>query len=189
MTGTDSTTLSAAEFDALFNAFTTEVARLEALSAYAVGGSEQQRLDAFRGGHPRPLRSVRTDPWLARIAVSSVIAGKSWTRIRVVDTPMTDYQRYQMASYRESQAVGEQVRIALRTAVGDVGPDFWLFDGRMVVLMQHDDRPSVSSSTVQTTNGTIATIASCATTEHSSTTAGIVWRRWQLWRFPSTSSW
>lgn len=138
MTGTDSTTLSAAEFDALFNAFTTEVARLEALSAYAVGGSEQQRLDAFRGGHPRPLRSVRTDPWLARIAVSSVIAGKSWTRIRVVDTPMTDYQRYQMASYRESQAVGEQVRIALRTAVGDVGPDFWLFDGRMVVLMHYD---------------------------------------------------
>ena len=138
MTGTDPITLSAAEFDALFDAFTTKVARLEALPAYAVGGSERQRVAAFRGGRPRPLRSVRTDPWLARIAVSSVIAGKSWTRIRVVDTPMTEYQRYQMASYRESQAVGDQIRIALRTAVGDVGPDFWLFDGRMAVLMHYD---------------------------------------------------
>jgi hypothetical protein len=138
VTEPDLSVLDAAEFDALFDAFTTEVARLETLPAYAVGGAEQQRLAAFRGGHPRPLRSVRTDPWLARMAVSTVVAGKSWTRIRVVDDPMTDYQRYQLASYRESQAVGEQVRIAQRVAVGEVGTDFWLFDRRMVVLMHYD---------------------------------------------------
>jgi hypothetical protein len=133
--------LTAVEFDALFDRFTTSVARLEALPAYAVGGAEGERLRAFHEGHPRPLRSVRTDPWLARIAVSTVMNGKSWTRVRVVDEPMTDYQRYQMQSYRESQAAGEEVRIIPRSSAGDLGPDFWLFDEhtahRLAVIMHY----------------------------------------------------
>jgi hypothetical protein len=120
--------LTTAEFDALFDGFSTTVTRLEALPAYAVGGAEAERLRAFREGRPRPLRSVRTDSWLARIAVSTVTNGKSWTRVRVVDEPMTDYQRYQLQSHRESQAVGELVRIVPRSLAGDVGMDFWLFD-------------------------------------------------------------
>jgi hypothetical protein len=124
----DSRALTPAEFDALFDGFAATVARLEALPAYAVGGAEAERLRAFREGSPRPLRSVRTDPWLARIAVSTVTSGKSWMRVRVVDEPMSDYQRYQLQSYRESQAVGEQVYLARHTVAGDVGVDFWLFD-------------------------------------------------------------
>lgn len=116
------------DFDALFDSFTTSVARLETLPAYLVGGAEAERLKAFREGRPRPLRSVRTDPWLARIALST-LAGKSWTRVRVVDTPLTEYQRYQLASHQEAQAAGEQVFIARREFAGpDLGPDFWLFD-------------------------------------------------------------
>jgi hypothetical protein len=116
------------EFDALFDTFHHTVARLEALPAYDVGGQEAVRIQAFREGRPRPLRSVATDPWLARIAVSTITAGKRWTRVRVIDEPLTEYQRYQLASHQESQAAGERVLIAPRSAVGDVGPDFWLFD-------------------------------------------------------------
>lgn len=125
------------QFDTLFRDFTTSVVRLEALPAYTVGGAEAQRLDAFRRGLPRPLRNVCTDPWLARIATSTIVARKQWTRVRVVDDPLTDYQRYQLASYRESQAAGEQVLVARRVEVGDVGPDFWLFDRRRVVFMHY----------------------------------------------------
>jgi hypothetical protein len=115
------------EFDALFEAFRHTVARLETLPAYDVGGQEAVRLHAFREGLPRPVRSVSTDPWLARIAITTVTAGKCWTRVRVVDEPLTDYQRYQLASLREAQAVGEEVLLVQRSA--DVaGPDFWLFD-------------------------------------------------------------
>jgi hypothetical protein len=113
------------EFDALFDTFHHTVARLEALPAYDVGGQEAVRIQAFREGRPRPLRSVATDPWLARIAVSTITAGKRWTRVRVVDEPLTEYQRYQLTSHQESQAAGERVLIAPRSAVGDVGPDFW----------------------------------------------------------------
>jgi uncharacterized protein DUF6879 len=135
--------LSPAEFNALFDSFTATVVRLEALPAYAVGGAEGERLAAFRAGQPRPLRSVRTDPWLARIAVTTVTAGKRWSRVRVVDDPLTDYERYELASYRESQSVGEEIQIAQRRDVGDVGVDFWLFDDRHVVLMHYHPDGSV----------------------------------------------
>lgn len=136
--------LTAQEFDALFDDFTSTVFRLEALPRYAIGGAEAERIAAFEHGLPRPLRSVRTDPWLARIATSTITAGKSWSRLRVVDDPMTDYQRYQLESQREAQAVGEEVLLVRRADVGfDPGPDFWLFDERdplraHAVLMHYD---------------------------------------------------
>ena len=128
MTPANSAALTSAEFGTLFDTFQQTVVRLEALPAYAVGGAEELRLQAWRDGRPRPERSVRTDPWLARIALSTITAGKQWSRVRVVDDPLTDYQRYQFASHIEAQAAGEQVRIARRGDVGDVGPDVWLFD-------------------------------------------------------------
>lgn len=130
------------DFDALFDQFRSTVFRLEARPAYAVGGAEEARLEAFRHGSPRPERSVRTSPWMARIATSTA-GGKSWSRTRVVDSPLTEYQRYQLVSYAESQAVGEQIHLVARGAVGDVGVDFWLFDGgtedAVAVLMHYRD--------------------------------------------------
>lgn len=126
MTVTDSAALTATEFDHLFDTFTATVARMETLPAYRVGGAEAQRLAAFHAGMARPLRSVRTDPWLARIAVTTT-QGKRWSRIRVVDTPMTSYQRYQLASHVEAQACGEEVSIAARGDAPDA-LDVWLFD-------------------------------------------------------------
>jgi hypothetical protein len=119
--------MDARAFDALFDTFTDRTFRLETLQAYAVS-SEDARLRAFREGTPRPERSVRTDPWLRRIAVSTA-AGKSWGRVHVVTRPVTEYLRYELVSYVESQAVGEQIGIV---DGGDhpllASPDFWLFD-------------------------------------------------------------
>lgn len=115
------------DFDALFDSFTHSAVRYEGLGEYRVGGAEAERLAAFQAGHARPLRSVGTDPWLARIATTT-LAGKTWGRIRVVDTPLTDYQRYQLASHVEAQAVGEQVFIARRSDIPGSSDDFWLFD-------------------------------------------------------------
>jgi hypothetical protein len=130
------------DFDALFDSFHSTVVRLETLPAYSVGGAEAQRLAAFRAGEPRPERSVRTDPWLARIALTT-IDGKSWSRVRIVDSPPTEYQRYQFASYRESQAVGERVSVIERADARYDGPDFWLFDAgtphARAVVMRYDD--------------------------------------------------
>lgn len=116
-----------AGFDALFDAFTHSAYRLEALPSYAVS-EEDESYRAFRKGTPRPERSVRTSPWMRRIAITTA-AGKSWSRTRVIDTPLTDYQRWQIPAYLESQAVGEQISIVYRSDLEVAPPsDFWLFD-------------------------------------------------------------
>ena len=121
--------MTAGDFDALFDEFTSTVVRLETLPEFRVGGAEQERIDAWRAGRPRPLRSVATDPWLARIARTTMSDGKVWRRVRILEDPPTEYQRYQLAGYVEAQTVGDQVRVAIRPDVlDDDGPDFWLFD-------------------------------------------------------------
>lgn len=120
------------DFDALFESFTHTAYRLETLPAYAIP-REDTSYRAFLEGAPRPERSVRTSPWLRRIAVTTA-AGKVWTRTRVYDTPLTEYQRFQMPAYLESQAVGDSTSFVPRDLAGDVGPDFWLFD-------DHTDHP------------------------------------------------
>lgn len=146
-------------FDAHFDRFHHTVVRLEALPAYDVGGSEAERIDAWRHHRPRPERSVRTAPWLARIAVTTT-RGRSWRRVRVLDDPPTEYQRYQLDSYVESQAVGEQIVIASRADVGDeLGPDFWLFDhgkpDAFAMVMRYDDEGRWTGADLTTHSGVL----------------------------------
>lgn len=117
------------EFDDCFNGFASTVIRIETLQQYTVD-EETQRIRAFLRGDPRPERSVRTSSWLARIATSTV-AGKSWRRVHVVDVPLSDYLRYELVGYIESQACGEEIRIVERApelAAAQAMGDFWLFD-------------------------------------------------------------
>jgi len=143
-----SMSLTAGEFDALFDRFSGEVFRLETLQCYAVS-EEDKGLRAFRDGTPRPERSVRTSPWLARIAVTTT-EGKRWSRVHVVEHPLSEYLRYELLGYIESAAVGEEIRIADRAAdpdLDELGPDFWLFDAESsdayAVLVQYDKQGEV----------------------------------------------
>jgi len=115
------------DISACFDRFTGTVFRLECRRAYAVD-AETEEIAAFRLGRPRPVRSVRTSKWLARIAVTT-IAGKHWQRVRIADDPLTGYQEFQLGAYVESQAAGEEIRIAARSAGIPDDHDFWLFDG------------------------------------------------------------
>lgn len=114
------------EFAALFDTFQHTAFRLEALQTYDEQ-AEAAAVRAFREGLPRPERSVRTSPWLRRVAVSTA-QGKQWSRVRVVDYPLSEYTRYELVGYVESQAAGEQIQLVNIEQVGNLGPDFWLFD-------------------------------------------------------------
>lgn len=120
--------MTPAEFDACFDRFRVSARKLETRRRYAVGGAEAERIREFEEGKPRSVRSVRTDPWLARIAVSTAAVGKSWHNIRIHDEPLTGYQQYGVASLVESQAAGVDVRIAQRRTIPDLDQDMWLFD-------------------------------------------------------------
>lgn len=116
------------EFDALFDEFQSTAFRYEGRESYNVGGAEAERIQAWRDHQPRPERSVRTSPWLRRIAVTTA-AGKDWRRVRVVDWPLPEYLRYELRGYVESQAAGDQILMIERAVVPTSAPDYWLFGG------------------------------------------------------------
>jgi hypothetical protein len=127
-----------------FREFRWSAARLETLPSYSVL-AEAERIAAWRKGHPRPERSVRTSEYLRDVA-ANVLSGRERARVRVVNHPLTEYARYQLAGYIESAAAGEEIRIAVRAdapdALSSLGPDFWLFDRATpharAVIMQYD---------------------------------------------------
>lgn len=115
--------------------------RLETLQYYA---GEDEDVDAFRRGLPRAQRSVVTSSYLRRLAIAT-LAGKRWERVHVVDSPLTDYVRYELAAYVESAAVGEDIRIgdrAVSPQLADLQQDFWLLDeaapAAQALIMDYD---------------------------------------------------
>ncbi len=132
------------EFDALFDRFAVSAFHLETHQNYAIE-EEDERLRAFREGLPRPERSVRTSPWLRRVALTTA-AGKHWGRVHIIEHPLSEYLRYQLISYVESQAAGEEIRLADRgehPELTTLGPDSWVFDAgtgqASGVLLHFDD--------------------------------------------------
>lgn len=130
-------------FDSHFDCFKQTVFRLETRQSYGFS-EEDSRLFAYRRGLPRPERSVRTSPWLRRIALTTAV-GKRWQRVHVVDHPLTDYLQYQLIGYAESLAAGEEVLLADRASsprLTGLNQDFWLFDegtpDSFALLMNYD---------------------------------------------------
>lgn len=117
--------LTGDEFDALFDEVRKSAFRYEGLPVYAVD-EEDEDLAAWRAGRAMAERSVRTDPWLTRIARQTVMDGVDWCRVRHVTSPPSWYVAFEVPGYIESQAVGERILLTERQ-VWD-GPDFWLLD-------------------------------------------------------------
>lgn len=118
--------MSPPDYSRLYDEFTHTAFRIETRQEYGIH-AEDPSLAAFRNGTARPERSVRTSPWLSRIAADT-IAGKRWGRVRLVEWPLTEYTRWELHSYVESQAAGERIWLAPAELVDYRGPDVWLFD-------------------------------------------------------------
>lgn len=146
------------DFAALFDAAKRSVFRYEALQSYAVP-AEDPSMAAFRAGTPRPERSVRTSSWLRRIAVQTA-AGVNWSRVRFISQPLTEYVRWELVGYVESQAAGEAIGL-IDEAVGGL-PDFWLFDDERAVLMHYDEDGAVVDRELVTDPERVASLAAVA---------------------------
>ena len=118
--------LTGDEFDALFDGVLRSAFRYEGLPVYAVD-EEDADLAAWRAGRAMAERSVRTDPWLTRIARQTIMDGVDWCRVRHVTSPPSWYVAWETAGYIESQAAGERILLTGRRLWD--GPDFWLLDG------------------------------------------------------------
>jgi hypothetical protein len=117
--------------------------RLETLQTYAVL-SDEERQRAFHAGQPLPPpRQDKVED--LRLITKLRQSGRSVGRIHVVDRPLSDYVRYELAVYPENAAAGEDVRIADRSrhpGLAMLTQDFAIFDGEAdqpaVILFDYD---------------------------------------------------
>lgn len=68
--------------------------------------------------------------------------GKRFERVRILDDPLTEGQRYLLDNARRNAAVGEDIRILPRAVAVELrlpAEDFWIFDARVVALLAFDD--------------------------------------------------
>jgi uncharacterized protein DUF6879 len=115
----------------------TDLFRLEAQPTYLV---EQEADDfaAWRRGD-RTLLTPEANTWLAHIR-DTTAAGARWSRVRILDYPLTDYAEFELHGYQANQRAGERIYVADRAwsrELHDLREDFWIFD-ETVVRMIYD---------------------------------------------------
>jgi hypothetical protein len=125
------------EFKAMFAAFETEAFRFEAQPEYPLGPG-QEDFDRFLAGTSTPPTEYA---WLAswfEELTQFKSAGKSISRVRVLDEPMTDYQRWILWGAPWMERAGEHIMCMTRSAALQAGlpeHDWWFFDDSWVVEM------------------------------------------------------
>jgi hypothetical protein len=122
--------------------------RLETLQHYDVPGDEERQRAFHAGEQLPPPRQGKLDD--LKLIAELRKSGRQVGRVHVVDRPLSDYVRYELAVYAENAAAGEDVRIAdrsLHPELASLAQDFAIFDAgttwATVVLFDYDNRGRV----------------------------------------------
>lgn len=121
----------------LFGEFEHTAFRLETRRGYATDRAGE-RFRAFLAGRPPAYEPEA--PWNVNVR-AQVAAGKRIERVRVVDDPPTDGQRFLLASGLGNVEAGEDIRNLWRADAMRLGLpafDFWLFDSRLMARFHFD---------------------------------------------------
>jgi hypothetical protein len=131
------TSLSEEEFLTWVRSFRHSAFRLETRREYTMT-YERADYERFCAGSPVPPSELDWwRPWLDRVAQYTA-EGKTVGRVRLVDTPPTDYQRWLIWSTSWHTAVGEDIRYLPRATALEIDlpmQDWWLLDDAYVIIM------------------------------------------------------
>ncbi|MEU6175351.1 DUF6879 family protein [Streptantibioticus parmotrematis] len=129
-------------FNSLFETFDHSAWRLETRCRYA----SDEATDTYAQFVASGAVAWDMDSWYCRTIRSQVAVGKSIGRVRIVDNPPTVGQRYLMANAQRNAELGEDVRNLWREDAEQLSlgtEDFWIFDSRLVALLNFDDADSL----------------------------------------------
>ncbi len=99
--------------------------------------NESEALRRFVAGEPVDMGWFQN--WLTMIREATA-AGRCFSRVRVVSTPLTDYSRFGVFCSGHTNAAGEDIRYLTRDQAVDLPDyDYWLFDSRKLVRMHFDE--------------------------------------------------
>lgn len=120
---------------ALLKTFRQSAFRLETLDRYTVP-QEAEWFEEWKRTGKLPELTPENDSWL-RMVRDHTTAGRVMQRVRVVSTPLTDYERFELALFPPSLEAGEDIRVISRSILR-VSEDFWLFDSLTAVMLRYD---------------------------------------------------
>lgn len=129
------------EITHLFAEFEHTAFRLETRRGYATDRAGTRFQAFMRGITPAPEPG---NPWHVNVREKAE-QGARFSRVRIIDEPPTDGQRFLMASAVGNTEAGEDIRVLPRTEAEQLGlpdGDFWLIDSRTLVRMHIDDTDS-----------------------------------------------
>lgn len=112
--------------------------RLETRLAYAADEGTEEYRQFLAGVTPPPDEE---GPWFVN-AREQVAAGKRIERVRLIDEPPSDGQRYLLATTPDNLGAGEDIRFMMRQDAVRLGLpdfDFWLFDSRVLARFNWED--------------------------------------------------
>ncbi len=93
--------------------------------------AERERLRAFLDGRMPEIYDRGPDAFTAMVATHRA-AGRKFQRVRIVEEPLTPYNRYMIWTGTRNAAAGEDVRYLARAAANGLDlpdHDFWVVDG------------------------------------------------------------
>ncbi len=131
--------LTPKDFDDAFRFFRRTAFRLETQPTYAVD-VEREAFDDYLRGEPRPADQYPFyATWLNKVREVTG-AGRKLGRVRILETPPTTYQQFELHMACHNLAAGETLRVISRTdaiaADVPVDSDWWIFDDEAVALMR-----------------------------------------------------
>jgi hypothetical protein len=124
----------------LFDTFERTAVRLETRPSYLVEAEREEYERFLATGlveDDDPDRRWRRQMRAARDT------GRLVARVRFINEPLGDYQRYLFACNRFNEEDGEDIRYLTYRRAAELGlplRDFWLFDDRQLLLMNFDER-------------------------------------------------
>lgn len=141
------------EFFRLITSFDRSAFRWECQGVYSEP-DEAEPFAAWRAGDPD---YGFMDGWLDTVRGWSA-AGKTFTRVRMMTTPPTEYLRWMLDFTHLNVEAGEDIQWIDEIVARDLGmpgQDFYLLDDRTVVLMTFDET-GVAGATVTEDNAAVA---------------------------------
>jgi hypothetical protein len=145
-------TISEQDFSDLFRDC-SDAFRIEAEPTYRTSPVEAEALAGFLAGSPQPPSAfAEWQTWLDQVRTWTA-SGKTIVRVRIIDSPPTDYQRWALWCASWHRDAGEDIRYMSRdTADGLSIPrgDWQMFDHQRLVLMAFTRSGEVGPKTLIT---------------------------------------
>lgn len=146
------------EITHLFTDFQHTAFRLETRRGYATDRAGARFQAFMRGTDPVPEPD---HPWNVNVREKAA-QGARFARVRIVDEPPTDGQRFLMATAAGNVDAGEDIRVITRAEAERLGlpdHDFWLFDSHTLVRMYIDELDTTTG--VELVEDTAEVLAAC----------------------------